>query len=303
MIPLRPALAVALLSLATSALGAEGAVVKIDAITQRKIGVVTAPLVIARRSDSLNGFARVLDPIPLAMLDTDIAAAAAAAAASGAEASRAQTLFAADATVSAKAAQAAQAQARADASRLKLLRLRLGLEWGPAFARMNDAARGRLVAALANGQAALLRIDVAGPLLLGVRGADIDLPGGGTVRAVVLGPARTSDPRLQSTGLLAQVSGAAAARLGSGFTAPVRLAAGPGAPGVILPRSALLRTGGQTVVYIRKDAGSFERRAAVNPISQPDGLFVSAGFAPGEAVVTQGAQALYAAQNPPPAEE
>lgn len=299
----RAAMALAALLFATQALAAEKSVVKVDAATQKRIGVATARLTSARRSDALSGFARVLDPAPLAVLETDLEAAVAAASASAAEATRAQALYAADATVSAKAAEAAKAQARADASRVRLLRLRLGLEWGPAFQRMPDATRGRLVAALASGQAALVRIDVAGPTPLGVRGADIDLGQGSTVRAVVLGPARTSDPRLQSTGLIAQVSGPAAARLGTGLTAPVRLATGTGAVGVIVPRSALLRTGGQTVAYVRRDAASFERRVIVNGISQPDGLFVSAGFAPGEAVVTQGAQALFAAQNPPPAEE
>ena len=139
-------LAAALL-IAGQALAADGAAVTVDAPTQKRIGVVTAPLAAARRSATVNGFARVLDAAPLATLDTDLQAAVATAAASAAEAQRSQSLFAADATVSAKAAQAAQAQARADASKVRLLRMRLGLEWGPAFARMSDAARGRLLAA------------------------------------------------------------------------------------------------------------------------------------------------------------
>ena len=72
---------------------------------------------------------------------------------------------------------------------------------------------------------------------------------------------------------------------------------------ITVRRSALLRTGGQTVVYIRKSPTTFERRSAVNAVSQADGLFAPSGFTAGEAVVTQGAQALYAAQNPPAAEE
>jgi hypothetical protein len=298
----RPLVVAAALLIAGSALAADDLNVTVDAPTQKRIGVVTTPLAATRRASTASGFARVMDPVPLATLDTDLQAAIAATAASTAEAQRSDALFKADATVSAKAAQSAQALARADASKVRLLRLRLGLEWGPAFARMSDAGRSRLVMALASGQAALVRIDVSGASPAAVSSADIDLGANGFVRAIVIGPARTSDPRLQSTGLLATVSGPGAARLGSGLTAPVRLPLGAGASGVMLPRSAILRTGGQSVVYIKKSPTTFERRAAVHGVSQADGLFVVSGFRPGEAVVTQGAQALYAAQHPPAAE-
>ena len=36
--------------------------------------------------------------------------------------------------------------------------------------------------------------------------------------------------------------------------------AGAGEAGVVIPRSALLRTGGRTFVYVRRDATDFERR-------------------------------------------
>jgi hypothetical protein len=281
----------------------ESDAVKVDAATQKKIGVVTAPLAAAHRQGAItDGFARVLDPGPLAALDADIAAAAAASSASAAEAARAKSLFTADATVSAKTAEAAAAQARADSIRLTLLRRRLGLEWGPGLARLNDAARGRLIEALASGQAALLRVDAA-QMPAGVRSVTLDLGPAGLVNAAVLGPARTSDTRLQSTGLIAQVTGHAAAQLGAGLTVPVRISAGAAASGVVLPRSALLRVEGHTVVYVRKDAETFEQRVAENGLSDPAGLFVAAGFRPGEAVAVQGGMALYAAQNPPAAEE
>lgn len=80
--------------------------------------------------------------------------------------------------------------------------------------------------------------------------------------------------------------------------APATIAAGAGVEGVVLPRAALLRTAGQTFVYIRRDAADFERRAVNRAISDPDGLFVGAGFKPGEAVVTSGASQLFAAQSP-----
>jgi hypothetical protein len=297
--PLLPA--VAALALALSVTGAaQAAPLKIDVATQQRLGIVTAPLVAARRSATISGFARALDAVPLATLDADIAAAAAALIASKAEAARATALNAADQTVSKQAAQAAQAQARGDAAKLLLLRRRLGMEWGTGVASMSDARRGQLIAALASGRAALVRVDAATGLS-GQRGTvSIDLGPAGAARAVILGTARTGDPRLQSTGVLALISGPKAMNFGAGAVAPASLALGAGAQGVILPRAALLRTGGQAYAYVRHDAGSFERRPVNGAVSDPAGLFTASGFTPGEAVVTAGAAQLFAAETPAP---
>jgi hypothetical protein len=291
-------LAVALVLTAQAALAqAQGAVVlKIDAATQRRLGVVTAPLTAARRSGVVTGFARALDPVPLATLDSDIATAASAAAASQAEATRTRALNAADQTVSKQVAEAAQATARADAAKLQLLRRRVGLEWGPALA--NDARRSRLVADIAAGRAALIRVDSAQGLANLKGSVAIDLGSVGTAYAVILGPTRVGDPRLQSTGVLALVSGAQAVHFGVGTTAPASIALGAGVEGVVLPRAALLRTAGQTFVYIRKDAGSFERRPVTGGIPDPQGLFAPRGFRPGETVAVAGASQLFAAEKP-----
>jgi hypothetical protein len=278
--------------------GAAPALLRLDAATQARLGVVTAPLAAARHSATVSGFARALDPGPLAQLESDLAAAAAAAAASQAEARRTRALNAADQTVSKQAAEAAQAQARADAAKLSLLRQRVALEWSPVLARLTDARRGRLVGEIAAGRAALVRIDVAGGLAQGGGWATLELPGG-PARAQVLGPARAADARLQTTGLLALVTGPAAIQLGVGAVAPATLAADGGASGVVIPREALLRSGGRTWVFVRRDATSFERREVADGASDPGGLFVAGGFRPGEPVVTQGAAQLFAAQAAP----
>ncbi len=276
----------------------QAAEVEVDAATQKRLGVATAPLAAARRQVAATGFARVLDPVPLATLDGDLVTAATAAAASRAEAARTKTLAAADATVSLKVAQAAQAQASADAAKLVLLRRRIGLEWGPAFA--NDAGRSRLIAELVAGRAALVRIDAPAGTG-GVRSARLHLSGE-TVEVAILGPARTADPRVQTGGLMGIVRGSAAARLGVGMSAPVTLSGAAGGAGVLVPRSALIRTAGQTFAYVRKDATHFERRALVAPTPQPEGLFSAGGFAPGEPVVVSGASALQAAETAPKGE-
>lgn len=297
------ALAAALsLAVATSAAAAPVIAVKVDAATQARLGVVTAPLAAVRKTASVSGFARAVDPVPLATLDADIAAAAAALNASQAEAARTRTLNATDQAVSKKVAEGAAAQARADAARLALLRRRLGLEWGPSIQAFSDARRGRLIADIAAGRSALVRIDASSGLSQLRGAAVIDLGLAGTARAVILGPARVGDPRLQSTGLLGLVSGSQAMRMGSGTVAPATLAAGVETTGVIVPRAALLRTAGQTFAYVRRDAGSFERRPIVGGLPDPAGLFVAGAFRPGDPVVVKGAAQLFAAETPAKAE-
>lgn len=279
---------------------AETQTVQVDGATQRRIGIATAPLVAARHRATVSGFARVIDPVPLATLDGDLAAALATAQASRAEATRTKALAAADSTVSLKVAQAAQAQAAADGAKLTLLRRRVGLEWGPAFA--GDASRSRLIAELAEGRAALVRIDA--PIgVAGARDARMLLSRGEMINVTILGPARTADPRVQTGGVIGVVRGSAAARLGVGLSAPVTLSGGAGSQGVIVPRGALIRTAGQTFAYVRKDATHFERRALVAATAQDEGLFSARGFTPGEAVVVSGASALLAAETVPKVED
>ena len=288
---------VALMAVAGHAFAAD---VELDAAAQKRLGVATAPLAAARYAGAINGFARVLDPVPLATLDSDLVAAQAAARASAAEAARTRALAAADATISQKTAQAAQAQASADAAKLALLRRRVGLEWGGAFAP--DGFRARLLADLAAGRAALVRIDApAGTARAG--SARLQLSEGQSVDVVLLGAARTADPRLQSGGLVGVVRGPAAARLGARLTAPAVLTGPAGAQGVLTPRSSVIRAQGKTFVYVRKDPTHFERRVLSGVAPQADGLFAAAGAQAGETVVVGGAAAIYAAEVAPKAED
>ncbi len=288
----------AALCLATPALAAPGEAFKMDATTLVRLGIATAPLQAARRAISVTGFARALDPGPLAQLDSDIITAIAAQTASQAEAARTKAL-ATDQTVSKQVAEAAEAQARSDAAKVQLLRRRVGLEWGPSLAKLSDTRRGKLVADIAAGRAALVRIDSALGLSRAHGNVELELGGGVRVHAAILGPARVGDPRLQSTGALALVTGPQALQLGAGTVAPATINEGAGGAGVVIPRAALLRNAGQTFVYVRRDRGAFERRAVPAGLTDPDGLFVTSGFQVGEAVVTKGASQIFAAQSAP----
>lgn len=279
------------------------AAVKLDAVVQARLGVATRPLEAARRSAAVSGFARAVDASPLAVLDADIAAAAAAAAASQAEAVRTRGLAAADATVARRTAELADSQARSDAAKLSMLRRRLGLEWGPVFVAMGDARRARLIASLAAGRATLVRFDVAGSATPPAGTVSIDLGPAGAASARILGPARVGDPRLQSAGLWAILAGPQAMAFGVGASAPARMTGGAEAAGVVIPREALLRAGGETWAYVRLDAARFERRPVRGGVPEPGGLFVTQGFRAGEPVVVKGAVQLFAAESPPKAAE
>lgn len=267
----------------------------LPADVQARLGVTTAPAEAMRYAPTVDAYARVLDPTPLATLDSDLAAAIAAAAASQAEAARSRALNADDQMVAAKVAEAAAAQAVGDRARLSLLRLRIGLEWGPGVAGLGDGGRRDLLQAIARGDAALVRIDVPGGLQpTGVVSLDLGPAGHAPVR--ILGPARTGDPRLQAGGWLGVASGAAARTLSVGLAAPARFSTQTAVDGVKLPDGAVLRSEGQSWVYVKTAPDKYERRVLGGVAATPGGLFAASGVRAGEIVVTRGASALFTAE-------
>ena len=258
-------------------------------------------MTLTHRAAEVDAFAKVLDPGPLAQLDSDLATAEAAAAASDAEAARARALHASDGGVSAKDTEAAVAQARSDALKVEILRHRVGLEWDRGVARMSATARGRLVRGLAAGKIALAHIDTHNDVgQAGARVVKIDI-GDGSVTGVVLGPARTAEPRLQSSGLIVEVTGPSAVLLSVGLTQSAHIETRTAQAGVLVPRAAIIRFRGSAWVYVRAAPGLFERRRLENLVPQADGFFVPQsvvpkGVSPGDEVVIRGAAALFTAE-------
>jgi len=289
-------LTAAALALALVALGVRATPLQISPDAQRRLGIVTQRLTLARQSGEIDAFAKVLDPAPLAQTDSDLATAATAAAASSAQARRSQALHAADGSVATKDVEAAVALARQDALKVVLLRRQLALAWGPGVARLSDAARARLVRALSDGSAALVHVDTHNnDGQAGARFVKVDI-GDSSVRGVVIGPARQAEPRLQSSGLIVEVAGREAMLLSVGLTQSAHIETSAPQSGVLLPRAAIIRFRGADWVYVRTAPALFERRLASTPVVEADGLFVSQGFAAGDEVVTHGAPALFAAE-------
>lgn len=272
-------------------------IVTLEAADQSRLGVGTTRLESAQAPDSIDAIGHVLDIGALAQLDAEIETAAAMAAASASDAERLAVLAADDQNVSRHAVEVARAQSAGDAARLRLARQRVALEWGPGLAALDTQQRRQLIAQIAAGHAALLRVD---PLQPGsTAGAAVRLRPDPSLPAIVsenLGPAALTDPQMQSNGLLVTVQGEDMTQLRPGRVLAAEIDSGRSQTGVMLPRSALVRIDGASWVYLRRSADTFARREVVGARMHNDGWFVSADFAPGDDIVDAGAGSLLAVE-------
>jgi hypothetical protein len=243
----------------------------------------------------------VLDPAPLVQLESDYETAAAAAAASHAEAVRSKALHDNGGSVAAKDLEAAESQARQDALKVANLRTQFSLQWGPGIARLGEAQRRRLVTGLVKGTIALVHVDTHNNEgQAGARVVKVDV-GADSIAGTVIGPARQAEPRLQSSGLIVEISGPDAIQLSVGLTQSAHIESASSQSGVLIPRSAVVRYRGSDWAYVRVSATAFQRRLMQDPAPEDDGLFVATGFAAGDQVVTAGAASLFAADLSRPA--
>jgi hypothetical protein len=278
-----------------------GGAVTLSAAAQQRIGLATQKLITVQRSAEIDAFAKVLDPGPLVQSENDLETAEAASAASRAEAARTKALHENGGSVAAKDAEAAESQARQDAIKVVLLRRQIDLQWGPGVSRLSDARRKALVAGLAKGAVALVHVDTHNNEgQTGARQVKVDI-GDDSVAGAVIGPARAAEPRLQSSGLIVEITGKDAILLSVGLTQSAHIEEAGSQSGVLLPRGAIIRFRGSDWAYVRVGPTTFQRRLALSPQPEKDGLFVAQGFAAGDAVVVQGAASLFAAEQSAPA--
>jgi hypothetical protein len=288
---------------AASLAGAQpaGVSVTLSTAAQQRIGLTTQKLATVRRSAEIDAFAKVLDPAPLIQSENDLETAEAASAASRAEAARTKALHENGGSVAAKDAEAAQSQARQDAIKVELLRRQIDLQWGSGVSRLSDARRKSLVAGLAAGRVALVHVDTHNNEGQdGAKQVKVDI-GSDSVAGAVIGPARAAEPRLQSSGLIVEITGKDAILLSVGLTQSAHIEAASSQSGVLLPRGAIIRFRGSEWAYVKVGPTAFQRRLAMNPEPEKDGIFVAQGFAAGDTVVVQGAASLFAAEQSAPA--
>lgn len=263
-----------------------------DAGDLARLGVKTAAVTTTTASQTADGFARGLDAGPLAAIVAEVDAASAAASASRAEAARLEALYRQDVSASRRSVEAARAQALADSARIRFAEQRIGLEFGSGLMRLGPAGVRQLVGEIANGRAALVRIDIPG-VLLGT-GSQVTIGEPGSAMAVrVLGPAAAADARLQSAGVLAVVRGRLVRQVQAGRIMPARAATGIASSGIFVPRDAIVRFQGRMWVF-RRDGKAFRRIALDDPQTSPDGWVVRSGLKAGDVIAVAGATGLLA---------
>ncbi len=273
--------------------------VTMDAATQARMGVQVTAITTVRAASTVRGYARVMDVGPLAALNAEVTAARAMASTSQAEYRRLQALAAMDQAASARAVDMARAQAAADAARSGLASGRIGLEWGAGVGQLSEGERTKLLSDIATGRAALVRVDapgVDGSVSRVTLHLDND---GSSIPTTRLGAAGAADARLQTAGVLVVVRGTAVKALPAGRLIQADLETGASRTGFLLPRSALLRSGGSVSVYVRTARDTFQPREVVGARSITQGWFVTEGFTSGEMIVSEGAASLLAADRGP----
>ncbi|MDB6022897.1 MAG: hypothetical protein JWQ04_2754, partial [Pedosphaera sp.] len=272
--------------------------------TQKLIALKVEALAAAQLPPETKVYGRVMDPAPLAALMTELASAQAADNASSNELARLKTLSTTG-NASARALQAAEAAELHDRLMAQSARDRLVMAWGKWVVEQPDLpAFIQTLTALDN---ALIRVDLsAGEQLksapLGARVVGLS---GATAEADVLGRALGVDPQTQGQGIVLQVrKNEAQFLVGAAVTGYLKTAGEP-LTGVIIPRSAVVRTDGATWVYVQTGDESFTRKEIA--LSQPveNGWFVTSGVAANDKVVVTGAQTLLseelkASSGPPP---
>jgi len=273
-------------------------VVEADKEVVKRADIRVAPLEAGAVGNVRTGYARALDLSGLAAINADYRAAAAAQTASAKELARQKALFAADTSTSARNVEQARAQEAADAEKVKLACRRVALDYGADLERLGCPALDGFLRDASRGQAALLRLDFAdGPPSAGSHVSVSGVSSG--VR--VLGPATAADPQLQTSGALAIVRGPAATRFGVGQIFDASMSAGSAGPsGVIVPRSAILRTDGGLWVYRATGGGKFERVELKNAHAVSNGWSVPSGLKAGEQIVVSGAGTLFGLEQSAP---
>ena len=268
-------------------------IVKLDAETQKFMGLQTAALQPAQISKEIKAFGRALDPSSLVSAVAEVVTAQAASAASQAELQRVKTL-ATQNNASARALQTAEATAVRDSAQAGSARLRLMATWGASIADRQDLTG--FVQSLGKLETALIQLNLPPDETLK------DVPSGARIMTVAaetnpleakfLGPAASVDPQVQGQGLLFLLSPnpthVAPGASVTGFIA----VPGEKVPGLELPRDAIIRYNGTAWVYVQTAEEEFRRTEVHLETPLPNGWFIREALKPSDKVVTTGAQQI-----------
>jgi hypothetical protein len=264
-------------------------IIKLDAETQKLMGLQTVSLEAAELNKEIKCFGRVLDSSALAASVAEHITAQSASAASQAELQRLKTLVA-QSNASARALEAAQAAAARDMAQKESVRLRLLSSWGAAIAERQDLPEfaqslGKLDSVLVqlnlHTDEALIEMPQIARLIANTAQT-------ATVEAKFLSLAPSVDPQLQGQALLFLVSPNRSHLVpGAALTAYIPVS-GEKQSGVNLPRDAIVRRDGASWVYAQTSPETFRRTEVHLETPLTNGWFITT-LKTGDKVVTAGA--------------
>jgi len=258
------------------------------------VGIVVVRAVKASPAERIAAFGQVLDPSALITDAGDADSNRAADRAASAEVARLQGLYKAGAGASLKSLQTAEAEQVRAAAQARSSTSRFALRWAPLAARSN-AERQKIIDAVADGDAILVRVDLPGQYSIGTvpEKATLDVDGV-AVAGRVLGVSQAGEA--QSASLLVEVEHAPIG-LGPGARVPVALD-GAARSGFLVPRGALVYEEGGTYVYHQLDAKAgaettqYARKKVTPLMPSGDGWLVD-GLDDDDLVVVHGTGVLW----------
>jgi hypothetical protein len=266
--------------------------ISLDLETQKRIGLVVESVKGIQIAPELKCYGKVVDPSSLVSMAGDLIAAKAMSDASQAELKRLQSLAAQD-NASARAVQTAEATAAHDMAQLSATRLKILSDWGTAIANRTNLTE--LAESLAALNSAVVRAEVPINERLDAKPATARVVtlNDESVEAENLGPATSTDPLIQSRSYLFIVRSNSIA-LTPGQAVTVYLAKDSSErDGCVVPRSAVIRQGGEPWVYLQTGDTNFFRQHITLDTPLENGWFVAGDLKTNDQIVVTGAQILF----------
>lgn len=279
-------------------------VLALDAATQKRLGIVMAPLHAVDAQQQIVAAGMVLTVQDLISLrNAYIAARAqvlttqASTDASRAEYQRLTTLYKQNQNTSRKSLEAAQAtfstsQADLNAAQEQLQNAKSAAEssWGSEVGGW-VANNSPNLEQVFNQRELMVQVTLApGSSFAAPRWVELSMSGAAAVRARYISPFPRVDPRILGISLLYEVGSTRG--LSPGMTVIARLPAGPLLKGVLVPRAAIVWWQGQAWAYVQTAATHFTRKLVPTATPLNGGYFAATGLMSGSKVVTKGAEAL-----------
>jgi hypothetical protein len=224
------------------------------------------------------------------------------------EYARLKMLNASNKNISDKELQAAAARLSADQAEeagasgaLQTAKNAISLKWGPTIAGWVFGYKPPLKQVIETNKV-LVQITV--PPSLTLKGTPerirITAPTGAAVSADFVSRATRTNPALQGLSFI-YIAQAHNGSLVPGMNVTAQIPSAATQAGFLIPESAVVWLQDKAWVYVKKSATGFSRVEVPTTTPINSGYFVSDIFAPGDQIVTKGAQALLSAENTPKA--